>query len=203
MSIHVDHKRRKKEIIAKSIKLFARDGYKDVTFQLLADYCGLARTALYRYFHNKRQIFDAAILEAERSIAMQYMQVLRTESSAAMRLERICAVVATQLYEHREFLSVIIDFILSMTHAGHDMRRNVLEHTVMVRRLFHSLVAEGVRRGEFRRTLSPDAATDLLYAVAEAHVLRLTVSNSASLSDALMEYSLVIDSFKREKPVRP
>ena len=198
MSIHVDHKRRKSEILAKSIKLFARDGYKDVTFQLLADYCGLARTALYRYFHNKRQIFDAAILEAERRIALQYVQVLRTESSAAMRLERICAVVATQLYENREFLSVIVDFILSMAHAGHDMSRRVVLHTIMVRRLFHSLVAEGVRRGEFRASLSPDAATDLLYAIVEAHVLRLTVSNSASLSDALMEYSLVIDSFKKE-----
>ena len=95
-------------------------------------------------------------------------------------------------------LSVIIDFILSMAHAGHDMSRRVVLHTIMVRRLFHSLVAEGVRRGEFRASLSPDAATDLLYAIVEAHVLRLTVSNSASLSDALMEYSLVIDSFKKE-----
>ena len=55
-----------------------------------------------------------------------------------------------------------------------------------------------MRRSEIRASLSPDAATDLLYAIVEAHVLRLTVSNSASLSDALMEYSLVIDSFKKE-----
>ena len=198
MAIHVDHKQRKREIITKSIRLFALDGYKDVTFQKLADYCGIARTALYRYFRNKRQIFDAAIVEAERRIALQYVQVLRSESSAAMRLERICTVVMTQVYENREFVSVIVDFILSMTRAGHDMRRAVREHTVTVRRLFHSLVTEGIRRGEFRSTLSADGATDLLYSVVEAHVLRLTVTNSAVLTEALVAYSSVIDSFKIE-----
>lgn len=196
MGIQVDHKRRKAEIIERSIELFAREGYKDVTFQKLAGNCGLARTALYKYFRNKRQIFDAAIEEAERRILSQYAQVLRSEASAAMRLQRICTAVITAIYEQRRFMSVIVDFIIAMRRAGHRMGRPVSEHTVAVRRLFHRLAAEAVRRGEFRRSVSPDRVTDILYSIIESHVLRLTVTEGDDLRDALASFNLAIDSFR-------
>ena len=197
MAIQVDHKRRKREIIARSISLFAKSGYKDVTFQKLADNCGLARTALYKYFRNKRQIFDAAIYEAERRIAAQYAQVARSDASAAMRLQRVCTTVITAVYEDREFISVIVDFILSMQRAGHDMGRAVREHTVVMRRLFHSLACEAVRLGQFKR-VSPGSIVDVLYAIIEAHVLRMTVTCHPDLHEALSAFNSVIDALKPE-----
>ena len=57
MAIVVEHDKRKHEILEKSFELFCRDGYEDVTFQKIADACGITRTTLYIYFKNKREIF--------------------------------------------------------------------------------------------------------------------------------------------------
>ena len=40
----VDHRARRQEVIAKAIRLFARLGYRDVSFRELSEECGRART---------------------------------------------------------------------------------------------------------------------------------------------------------------
>ena len=57
MAIIVEHDKRRKEILEKSLEVFASEGYEDVTFQKIADRCGITRTTLYIYFNNKRDIF--------------------------------------------------------------------------------------------------------------------------------------------------
>ena len=52
----VDHDERRREILSKALSLFANLGYPQVTYQQLAEVCGLTRTALYKYFVNKRDI---------------------------------------------------------------------------------------------------------------------------------------------------
>ena len=44
------------------IQLVLKDeGYKDTTFQKIAERCGITRTILYLYFSNKKEIFSASI----------------------------------------------------------------------------------------------------------------------------------------------
>ena len=57
----VNHTKRSKEILKKSLTLIAERGYGDVTYQQIADATGLGRTTLYKYFKNKREIFDKAL----------------------------------------------------------------------------------------------------------------------------------------------
>ena len=61
MGIVIDHEARRRSIIAKSIRLFSEQGYDGVTYQKIADSCAFARTTLYKYFRNKREIFSTAI----------------------------------------------------------------------------------------------------------------------------------------------
>ena len=53
MAIVVEHDKRRREILEKSLDVFAKDGYEDVTFQKITDRCGITRTTLYFYFKNK------------------------------------------------------------------------------------------------------------------------------------------------------
>ena len=46
MAIIVEHDKRRKEILEKSLEVFAAEGYEDVTFQKIADRCGITRTTL-------------------------------------------------------------------------------------------------------------------------------------------------------------
>ena len=61
MAIVVEHEKRKREILEKAMELFCRDGYEDVTFQKIADACGITRTTLYIYFGSKHEIFNFSI----------------------------------------------------------------------------------------------------------------------------------------------
>ena len=58
MSIVVEHEKRRWEILEKALDVFMEEGFEDVTFQKIADRCGITRTTLYIYFKNKREIFN-------------------------------------------------------------------------------------------------------------------------------------------------
>ena len=65
MSIMIDHEERRALILTRSLELFAEQGYSGVSIQKIAKRCGLTRTTLYKYFSNRREIFDAAIMKVD------------------------------------------------------------------------------------------------------------------------------------------
>lgn len=194
----VDHRARKRDIIANAIRLFARQGYNDVTFQNLADSSGIARTILYRYFKNKRQIFDAAILLALQRVVQKHAEIMRAKLPASVRLRQICTAVTATLFDNREFLSVIIDYVMAMKRANHDMTRRIMTFTIGLKRILHTLLVEGIHRGEFRADANPDVYTDLFYAQFESAVLRLTVSGDAALTDVMNRVEEIIGGLERK-----
>ena len=185
MKTVVDHRARKKEIIAKAIRLFARLGYRDVSFRELSEECGVARTVLYRYFRGKRQIFADAIALTLGRIIQKNMEVVRSDLPASVRLRQICTVSTATLFDNRDFLMVVIDYVLAMTRDGHDMTRRILAYTNGLRRVLRILLLWGIRHGEFRPDMNVDVVVDLLYAQFESAVLRLAVSGDAVQTDAL------------------
>ena len=198
MKAIVDHRARKQVIIANAIQLFARQGYNDVTFQDLADSSGIARTILYRYFKNKRQIFDAAIFLALDRVVQKHAEIMRAKLPASVRLRQICTAVTATLFDNREFLSVIIDFVMAMNRGKHDMTRRIMTFTIGLKRILHTLLVGGIHYGEFRADVNPDVYTDLLYAQFESAVLRLTVSGDASMTDVVNRIDEILRSLERK-----
>ena len=198
MKAIVDHRARKQVIIANAIQLFARQGYNDVTFQDLADSSGIARTILYRYFKNKRQIFDAAIFLALDRVVQKHAEIMRAKLPASVRLRQICTAVTATLFDNREFLSVIIDFVMAMKRGKHDMTRRIMTFTIGLKRILHTLLVGGIHYGEFRADVNPDVYTDLLYAQFESAVLRLTVSGDAALTDVMNRIDELLKGLERK-----
>ena len=185
MKATVDHRARKREIVLKAIRLFARLGYKDVSFRELSEECGVARTVLYRYFRGKRQIFAEAIAMTLGRIVQKNTEIMHSGQPASLRLRQICTVVTATLFDNRDFLLVVIDFVLAMTRDGHDMTRRIMHYTIGLKRVLHTLLTWGCRHGEFREDMNPVVVTDLLYAQFESAVLRLAVSGDAVQADVL------------------
>ena len=198
MKAIVDHRARKQVIIANAIQLFARQGYNDVTFQDLADSSGIARTILYRYFKNKRQIFDAAIFLALDRVVQKHAEIMRAKLPASVRLRQVCTTVTATLFDNREFLSVIIDFVMAMKRGKHDMTRRIMTFTIGLKRILHTLLVGGIHYGEFRADVNPDVYTDLLYAQFESAVLRLTVSGDATMTDVVNRIDEILRSLERK-----
>ncbi len=195
MGIVIDHEARRRIIISKSIQLFAEQGYDGVTYQKIADSCGIARTTLYKYFHSKRQIFNYAIWEVARILIDRFAEILDPQASVVTRLDRLLHAVLQLLFEQRVILTVILDYVLAAQRTGQDLAHTIASHTIGLRRIIHSLIVEGVRKGELRN-ISARLATEQIYALLEAAVLRLTVSQNADYQElsALLHQS--IENFK-------
>ncbi len=196
MGIVIDHEARRHAIIAKSIQLFAEQGYDGVTYQKIADGCGIARTTLYKYFHNKRQIFNYAIWEVANVLGARMADILNPRDSVVVRLDRLMGAVLGLLFEQRVILTVILDYVLAAQRAGQNLQHVIASHTVGLRRIIHRLLVEGVRKGELR-DLSARRETEQLYALLEAAILRLTVSQNADYEELSALLRDAIDSLRK------
>lgn len=179
MGIVIDHNARRHTIIAKSIQLFAEQGYNGVTYQKIADVCGIARTTLYKYFKNKREIFNYAIWEETNRFFRKFRETPSENEPAVARLERLMVGVIDFLFDQRLLLTVILDFLLAAQRAGQDLRRNIMDHTFGIRRPIHRLLVQAIAAREIS-PISARAATELFYMQLESTVLRLTVSQNAN-----------------------
>jgi AcrR family transcriptional regulator len=195
MGIVIDHEARRRAIIAKSIQLFAEQGYDGVTYQKIADSCSIARTTLYKYFHNKREIFNYAIWDVANLLIGCYKEILTSKDNVIARLERILDAVLRLLFEQRVILTVILDYVLAAQRAGHNLERSITRHTIGLRRIIQRLLVEGVRKGELRK-VDVRLATELLYAQMETAILRLTVSQNADYSELSAMLHHTIETLK-------
>ncbi|MGL6193629.1 MAG: TetR/AcrR family transcriptional regulator, partial [Thermoguttaceae bacterium] len=142
MVINVDHDQRRLTILEHAFSLFAESGYDGVTYQKIADRCGISRTTIYKYFHSKEQIFNYAIKLATGKINAMVEKVLfRKDWSAKEKLVRVLHITSKMLAENRIFLLVILEYLLSQKSVGNDVRRKVRRHTFGLKYLFQKLLA--------------------------------------------------------------
>jgi AcrR family transcriptional regulator len=184
MSARIDHESRRLEIAFKAMKLFSQVGYDNVSLIMVASAAGVARTVLYRYFRSKREVLDAAILAVTQQIMKDSRKELSSRGKASDRLSMVCYHVADVLFEKKEFLSAIFDFVLSMVRSGEDMGARIQRFTGGIKSIFERLITEGAIKGEFDPDVNPERAAEGFYSLLESCVLRIvlgTESNSAQI----------------------
>jgi len=182
MGTTIDHDARKREILARSILLFSEQGYDGVTYQKIADSCGIGRTTLYKYFHNKREIFSYTVRQITGLLDAQYTAILADKQEpSALRLERIMLATLTIMFREQVLFTVILDYVLASQRGGRNMAGTIRRYTQGLVRLLRHLVWEGMRRGEFTRQ-PVDVVTQNLYALLECATLRLTISENADFA---------------------
>lgn len=196
MAIIVNHEERRREILAKSLRLFAETGYSGVTFQRIAEGCGLARTALYKYFHHKRQIFDGAVTMATTDLVVKYREILACPGTYRSRIEAILEEVLKILFAQRDLLLVIAEYTLSVKRSGKSLRWVVTRHTRGLKAVLRFLLLKGIRSGEFA-PMDVRATTEILYALMEATVLRLTFTDDADMDRQLALVRKTLDDLPK------
>lgn len=162
----VDERRRL--VAARSLALFARLGFDKVSFANISKATGVPRTALYRCFRTKRDIFDAAIGGVLAELRNRINGILAEKDPADARLSKICSFVVDSLFAQRDFLCAIFNFVFSAVLAGEDMAGRVSGFTGGLKRAFKRLIVEGVASGAFRKSVDPDANAETLFALMES-----------------------------------
>ena len=193
----VDHKTRKGEIVAESIKLFATHGYSKTNFGMIAQACKISRPLLYTYFKDKRAIFNDAISGVTRRVNTKYLEVIHSNHSADAKLRQICITAFAMLFDNKEFVCVISDYLSELRREGNPVKQaHMIRHTFGLRRIIHSLIIEAKHKGEYRKDVDADRLTQVLYSQFEAACLRIAVSGAAELSESIDQVDGILFSLR-------
>jgi len=189
VSVSVEHEKRKEEILDKALDVFVLEGYKDTTFQKIAERCGITRTILYLYFNNKKEIFSSCIKRFMGRLENEIRDIAGREGTkCADKLIAIGEMVVHACATESKLLSVVLDYLLKLKLAGGDPDERVRRRTVRMRHILAMIIIEGKRKGEFSMAVSGRATSELFYALIEAAVFRITVlgqKDASVLSESL------------------
>lgn len=164
---------RKRLVARRTLPLFVRMGYDKVSFQDISEATGVPRTAIYRYYRTKRQIFDAAILEVIKEVRAATTEIRKQKISAADQLRGVCSIICDLLYRERDFVHVIFTFVFAKIASGEDMATRVTEFTGGLKTTFAAILAAGVKDGSLRSDVDPELLSELFFANVESAALKM------------------------------
>jgi len=192
MAKKVDHEERKREIAEKAVRLFSKVGYDNVSLIMIAAATGISRTVLYRYFCDKREILDAAILTVTGQIERRCTEILAGRASVPEKLEGVCRIVVEVMFENKEFLTAVFDFVVGMVRTGADMTTSIRDFTTGTRNALNRLIDYGIRRGDLPNVLQVHRTADAIYAEFESCALRIVIGTERDATAAKQRISDVI-----------
>ena len=183
---------RRRLVAARALGLFARLGFGKVSFRDISRATGVPRTAIYRYFHTKREIFDAAIGGVLADLRESINATLAERRPATARLSKVCSLVVDGLFENRDFLGAIFNFVFAMVTTGEDMSRRVYGFTGGLKRAFRRLVSDGLADGSMRGNVDPEINAELLFALMEsvAFNILLNLEKDARASKSMFKAAI-------------
>ncbi len=196
MAIVVEHDKRKHEILEKALDVFTEEGYEDVTFQKIADRCGITRTTLYIYFKNKREIFLWSIKQMMGGLEKELITLCADKSlSSAQTLKNVLSAVMDCSEKNKQLFGVVLDYLLQVKKAGGNPEEKVTRRVIHLRHMLSSIVIRGINSGEFKK-ISVKYVNELFYSILESAIFKLAVLNQDSLSETRIILKLAIDSLK-------
>ena len=193
MAIIVEHDKRKHEILDKSLDIFMEEGYEDVTFQKIADRCGITRTTLYIYFKNKREIFLWSIKQLTEETEQSLQKIINdTAISVAERMLKVLNAILDKCAENRKLFTVTLSYLLQLKKTGKDPSVRVRRRLLRLRHLLSTLLIEGINNGEFRAENVHDT-NELFYSVMESAIFRLAVLEQKDVDDLRGSFDLAVN----------
>ena len=195
MAIIVEHDKRRKEILEKSLEVFASEGYEDVTFQKIADRCGITRTTLYIYFNNKRDIFLGSLKQVLSEMEFSIKEIVSDSSlSAEQALRKMGGIIVDYCEQNVKMFSVLLDYLLQLKKTGADTNEKVTRRVLRLRHLTSTLIIRGTQNGEFKN-LNVHKVNELIYSLVESSLFRIAVLNQTDMTEIRDALNLVIDGF--------
>lgn len=104
MARTVDHSTTRQHILQAALKSFARCGYAAASVQQIVDAAGVSKPALYYYFADKAQLFQALVDQAHDERYRLMQAAAERGSTVAEKLEQIVAAVFEFSLRNRELM---------------------------------------------------------------------------------------------------
>ena len=196
MAIVVEHEKRKKEILEKSLELFIAEGYEDVTYQKIADRCGITRTTLYIYFKNKREIFSFSIKQLTGDVERQLLEIIKQpELHSVDCLKQLFLKIFDIAESNCKFFKVLRMYLMQLEKGGGDINERIKKRVIRIQHLMSTIIIRGQKKGEIKNVPVKDM-NDLFYSLIESGMFRLGILNQTNLDQMRSIINFTVEQFR-------
>jgi len=183
MAIAVEHDKRRKKILENALDVFMTDGFENVTFQKIADKCGITRTILYLYFKNKREIFNYSIKQLLLTAEENINSIIKDKSLGSIeKISKVLLAIFKLFEKNRQLLYVVLDYLLHLSKSDVNPEDRVRRRTVRLRHMLSSMVIEGVKSGELKK-VNIKTTYNYLYSFVESAIFQIVILKRKSLDE--------------------
>lgn len=197
MAIVVEHDKRKAEILTKSLDLFVEEGYEDVTFQKIADRCGITRTTLYIYFKNKREIFQWSIKQLTNALEEAVHGIMEdTSLSSKDCLIKVANKVVDVCEENARLFYILQPYFYQLSKSGVDISERIARRVIRMRHIFSTIIISGIEKGDFK-DMSVKDINNLLQSLIESVIFRLSYSSLKNADEVRTSIVIAVEGICR------
>ena len=196
MAIVVEHEKRKRDILEKAFTMFLEEGYEDITYQKIADRCGITRTTLYVYFKNKKDIFLWSIKQLTSDIEKELLSIIKNpELTASDCLKQILFKLFDIAENNQVFFKVPLNYLVQLEKSGADVNERVTRRVIRIQHLMNTVIIRGQKAGQLKHFSVKDI-NDQLYMIIEDAMFRLGVLNQKSLDQSRSIAEFTVNQIK-------
>ena len=179
----VDYDERRRDIAAKAVSVFVKDGLGEANLSKIAELCGFGRTTIYKYFKNKDEIFHFALEEIFLRVEGSVAEVLGNAGlGAAQKLTSLLEVFVRASMEDKERMTLIMGLILGRDAGA--VETATRKRVMSLRGSFERILLEGIKSGELKE-VKPEPMAFALFSLVEAYVIQSSLFSHFSYDEAM------------------
>lgn len=166
-------------IKAEAMKLFLQRGYKDVSMQDICNACGLSKGGLYRHFGSKAEIL-LSLVHTERQFDVQ-TQIEKGRPAVEILNQYLDIFYQNMLMSESSLAFALFEYAASEKDSG------LLCEDENDIKIWKSLIAYGVSRGEFNEVDHRSVMNTLLYAYRGIRIWSRAIDIDESVPRSIIE----------------
>jgi AcrR family transcriptional regulator len=155
-----EHRERTREKIFSALgELMESEPFEDITFSRIAAVAQVGRTAMYNHFPDK----DTLLVEYTMHETSDYLDQLKEGiEGASTPVEAIALYVRTQLGLSTSFH---VSSTRGRVNLDPEIAQQMREHVVMIEKVLHRILTDGIASGDFSADLDVDANLRIINAM--------------------------------------
>lgn len=160
----------RQQLLLAALKSFADRGYAATSVQEIVDAAQVSKPALYYYFKDKAELFQALVDQAHDDRFRLMQEAAKRGRSIGERLEEVVTAIFEFSLQHRELMRLAFAsaFAASGEAPGQSRCREKGRRNF---EFLRSLIEQGQKSGELARDFTPDELTMGIYGQLNSYVM--------------------------------
>lgn len=181
--------RKKEKIFEAALKVFGKYGFKKATLEDIAAALNMSKSAFYRYFADKQDLYDQAVSYGLTRWQQTSLQSIEKEKDPLLQLKKYALTGVTYLNGDADFKRILLnDPAIFPLNSREDRFARINDESMNI---LKEILRRGVKTGRFRN-INIEYATSFLYSVYIMFVIKSQVKADIEAVDDMIDASLDI-----------